>query len=167
MQKSLDQFSQKDQKKAIIDSSLLIDINFNTFVVRNYPGEKSMARIKNIESFCSSCRTLQKMEISGDVAGEDNENKRWAKCKKCKQTMIIDLGADVQDGKVSLEGIENDDVTTYSPIKTFVLGETIYHQNWDDFGKVTTKETLSNGQNSITVEFQKSGSKKLIESLNN
>ena len=59
------------------------------------------------------------------------------------------------------------DVTTYSPVKTFELGETIYHQNWDDFGKVITKETLSNGQNSITVEFQKSGSKKLIESLQN
>ena len=32
---------------------------------------------------------------------------------------------------------------------------------------IITKETLSNGQNSITVEFQKSGSKKLIESFNN
>ncbi|MEJ2195428.1 MAG: hypothetical protein P8X73_11300 [Ignavibacteriaceae bacterium] len=79
--------------------------------------------------------------------------------------MIIDLSSDELAGKVSLEGIENNDVTTYAPGKTFVLGETIYHQNWDDFGKVITKETLSNGQNSIIVEFQKSGSKKLIESL--
>jgi hypothetical protein len=146
---------------------LFIDVNFNTFVVRNYPGVKAMARLKNIESFCSSCNTIQKMEISGEFAGEGNENKRWAKCKKCKQTMVIDLSSDILDGKVSLEGIENDDVTTYSPVKTFVLGETIYHQNWDDFGKVITKETLSNGQNSITVEFQKSGSKKLIESFHN
>jgi hypothetical protein len=126
-----------------------------------------MARLKNIESFCSSCNTIQKMEISGEFAGEGNENKRWAKCKKCKQTMVIDLSSDIMDGKISLEGIENDDVTTYSPVKTYVLGETIYHQNWDDFGKVITKETLSNGQNSITVEFQKSGSKKLIESFHN
>jgi hypothetical protein len=124
-----------------------------------------MARLKNIEAFCSSCNTIQKMEISGEVKGEGNANKRWAKCKKCKQTMIIDLSSDELAGKVSLEGIENNDVTTYAPGKTFVLGETIYHQNWDDFGKVITKETLSNGQNSIIVEFQKSGSKKLIESL--
>ncbi len=81
--------------------------------------------------------------------------------------MIIDLDVDVKDKKVSLEGIENEDCTTYSPVKTFELGETIYHQNWNDFGKVVTKETLSNGQNSIIVEFQKSGSKKLIESLHN
>ena len=108
-----------------------------------------MVRLKNIESFCSSCNTLQKMEISGEVKGEGNENKRWAKCKKCKQTMVIDLNSDELSGKISLEGIENNDVTTYSPVKTFVLGETIYHQNWDDFGKVITKETLSNGQNSF------------------
>ncbi len=126
-----------------------------------------MARVKNIESFCASCNTVQKMEITGEVAGEGNEEKRWAKCKKCKQTMIIDLDVDVKGKKVSLEGIENEDCTTYSPVKTFELGETIYHQNWNDFGKVVTKETLSNGQNSIIVEFQKSGSKKLLESLHN
>ena len=126
-----------------------------------------MARVKNIESFCASCNTVRKMEITGEVAGEGNEEKRWAKCKKCKQTMVIDLDVDVKGKKVSLEGIENEDCTTYSPVKTFELGETIYHQNWNDFGKVVTKETLSSGQNSIIVEFQKSGSKKLLESLHN
>jgi|SRR3990170_683643 len=124
-----------------------------------------MARLKNIEAFCTSCNTVRKMELSGDVVSD--ENKRWAKCKKCKQTMIIDMDTDVKDNKVSLEGIENESCTTYSPMKKYELGETIYHENWNDFGKVVTKETLSNGQNSITVEFQKSGSKKLIESLNN
>ena len=124
-----------------------------------------MARLKNIEAFCTSCNTVRKMELSGDVVSV--ENKRWAKCKKCKQTMIIDMDTDVKDNKVSLEGIENESCTTYSPMKKYELGETIYHENWNDFGKVVTKETLSNGQNSITVEFQKSGSKKLIESLNN
>ena len=126
-----------------------------------------MARIKNIEAFCSSCNAIRKMELTGDVLGEGNENKRWAKCKKCKQTMIIDIESDVKDKKYSLEGTENQECTTYSPLKKYELGETIYHQGWDDFGKVITKETLSNGQNSITVEFQKSGFKKLIESLNN
>jgi hypothetical protein len=126
-----------------------------------------MARVKNIEAFCSSCNAVRKMELTGDVSGEGNENKRWAKCKKCKQTMIIDIESDVKDKKYSLDGIENQECTTYSPMKKYELGETIYHQSWDDFGKVVTKETLSNGQNSITVEFQKSGLKKLIESLNN
>ncbi len=69
--------------------------------------------------------------------------------------------------KVSLEGIENGDCTTYAPDKSFNVGESIYHQNWDDFGKVVSKEIMSNGQKAISVEFQKSGSKKLIESVNN
>ena len=124
-----------------------------------------MARLKNIEAFCTTCNTVTKMEISGELSGEENENKKWAKCKKCKQTMVIDLVADAAIQKVSLEGIENSDCATYSPMKTYELGETIYHRDWDDYGKVVTKETLSNGRDSISVEFQKSGLKKLVESL--
>ncbi len=124
-----------------------------------------MARIKNVEAFCSVCNTVRKMELAGEVTGAGNENKRWAKCKKCKQTMIIDLSENVKETKPSLEGIENEDCTVYSPDKSFKVGESIYHKNWDDFGKVISKDVLSNGQSSITVEFQKLGNKKLIESL--
>ncbi|HSP88755.1 MAG TPA: hypothetical protein VLN45_11515 [Ignavibacteriaceae bacterium] len=122
-----------------------------------------MARIKNVEAYCSFCNALRKMELAGEITG--SENKRWAKCKKCKHTMIIDLIEDVKATKVSLEGIENDECVTYAPQKSFEVGQSIYHTNWDDFGKVVGKDVLSNGQKSITVEFQKSGHKKLIESL--
>ena len=127
-----------------------------------------MARIKNVEAFCSVCNTMRKMELAGEVSTSEEEQgkKRWAKCKKCKQTMIIDLVEDVKESKVSLEGIENGDCTTYEPSKSFNIGESIYHKNWDDFGKVVSKEIMSNGQKAISVEFQKSGSKKLIESVN-
>ncbi len=125
-----------------------------------------MARVKNVEAFCGNCNAVRKMELLGEVSlSENSENKRWAKCKKCKQTMIIDLTADVKEMKPSLEGIENEDCTVYSPTKSFTVGESIYHQNWDDFGKVVGKEVMSNGHSSITVEFQKSGNKKLIESI--
>lgn len=122
-----------------------------------------MARVKNIEAFCGVCNTMRKMELAGDVA--DQENKRWAKCKKCKQTMVIDMAVNVKEGKPSLEGIETQDCTVYAPSKSFSVGESIYHQNWNDFGKVVSKQILSNGRSSIAVEFQKSGHKKLIESL--
>jgi hypothetical protein len=79
--------------------------------------------------------------------------------------MIIDMNEDVKVTKPSLEGIENEDCTVYSPEKSFSVGESIYHKNWDDFGKVVSKDVLSSGQKSIAVEFQKSGLKKLIESL--
>jgi hypothetical protein len=126
-----------------------------------------MARIKNVEAFCPVCNAIRKMELAGEVTGAENENKRWAKCKKCKQTMIIDITESVKEPKPSLEGIENEECTVYAPTKSFTVGESIYHQNWDDFGKVISKEVLSSGQSSITVEFQKSGSKKLIEQLTN
>jgi len=125
-----------------------------------------MARVKNVEAFCGICNGMRKMELLGEVIfSESGGNKRWAKCKKCKQTMIIDLTEDVRETKPSLEGIENEDCTVYSPMKSFTIGESIYHQNWDDFGKVVGKEVLSSGQSSITVEFQKSGNKKLIEAI--
>jgi len=124
-----------------------------------------MARIKNIEAFCPNCAGMKKMELAGEVLGTDNHNKFWAKCKKCKQTMIIDINEDVKETKPSLEGIENEECTVYAPSKSFSVGESIYHKNWDDFGKVVSKDVLSNGQKSIAVEFQKSGLKKLIESL--
>ncbi len=125
-----------------------------------------MARVKNVEAFCGICNGVRKMELLGEVSlNENSENKRWAKCKKCKQTMVIDLTEDVKETKPSLEGIENEDCTVYAPTKSFKVGESIYHQNWDDFGKVVGKEVMSNGHSSITVEFQKSGNKKLIESI--
>jgi hypothetical protein len=123
-----------------------------------------MAKVKNVEAFCSICNGVRKMELTGEVAGD--ENKRWAKCKKCKQTMIISMSEDVVVQKVSLEGIENEKCKTYSPSQSFEIGETIFHENWNDFGKVVSKEILSNGQKSISVEFQNSGNKKLVESYN-
>jgi hypothetical protein len=121
-----------------------------------------MAKVKNVEAFCSFCGSVKKMELTGEVAGD--QNKRWAKCKKCKQTMVINIAEDVVSQKVSLEGIENETCETYSPVKSFEVGQTIFHENWNDFGKVVSKEVLSNGQKCISVEFQNSGNKKLIES---
>jgi DNA-directed RNA polymerase subunit RPC12/RpoP len=124
-----------------------------------------MARVKNIEAFCNFCNTVTKMEISGEPAPSEDENKRWAKCKKCKHKMLIDLKSEVKEKKVSLDGIENEECVTYSPDKTFDIGQSIYHQGWDDFGKIVSKKILSDGKSCINVEFQKSGAKNLIESF--
>ena len=74
--------------------------------------------------------------------------------------MIINIAEDIKVSKPSLEGIENENCTVYSPAKSFSVGESIYHENWNDFGKVVSKEVLSNGKSSIAVEFQKSGLRK-------
>jgi hypothetical protein len=121
-----------------------------------------MARVKNIESFCSFCGTVTKMEISGDIPG--NDLKKWVRCKKCKQKQVVELAEIRKDQKPVLEGIEDGEFTVYAPSKSFAVGEPIYHQGWDDYGRVTSKEHLTDGKSAITVEFRKSGSKRLIES---
>ncbi|MDP4116116.1 MAG: hypothetical protein Q8903_08275 [Bacteroidota bacterium] len=122
-----------------------------------------MARIKNVEAYCNVCDAIKKMEITGEIASD--ENKRWAKCKKCKQTMVIDIAVKVKEEAPSLDNVENENASDYSPKETYEVGQAIYHKNWDDFGKVTSKEIMSNGKSSIVVEFKKSGTKKLVESL--
>lgn len=123
-----------------------------------------MARVKNVDAFCTVCGAVKKMEITGDI--QNDETKKWAKCKKCKQTMLIDLTISYKEPKPSLDNIESDICTEYSPVKTYEVGQSIYHKNWDDYGKVLSKEILGNGKSSIVVEFKKLGQKKLIESLN-
>jgi len=73
--------------------------------------------------------------------------------------VIVDLSTNEQT-KFIPEEINLENFSEYSPAKTFVLGESIYHKTWDDYGRVIAKEISSNGQNSIKVEFQKVGQKK-------
>lgn len=126
-----------------------------------------MGRVKNIEAFCNVCGSLTKMELAGESSVLSFQNKRWARCKKCKQMALIDP-AEVElkkSEKVGSEDIAVEDCVEYAPQKTFVLGDSIYHKTWNDYGRVIAKEISSNGQNTILVEFQKLGNKKLIESI--
>lgn len=123
-----------------------------------------MAKVKNVEAFCSYCGTTRTLELVKEAFKDENESKRWGKCKKCKQMIMIDISS-LALNNVSVKDMETDNAIEYSPVKTYEIGTAIYHKGWDDFGKVMTKEILSNGQKSITVDFQKSGTKKLIESI--
>lgn len=124
-----------------------------------------MARVKNIEAFCNFCNAVTKMELAGEASGNAEENNRWAKCKKCKQTTLVDLNDKTGIAKPTLDDFAGEKCATYSPKKSFEIGESIYHETWEDFGIVVSKEILSNGRSSILVEFQKLGQKKLIETL--
>lgn len=125
-----------------------------------------MGRVKNIEAFCNVCGSFTKMELAGESSVLSFQNKRWARCKKCKQmTLITPTETDKKDDKLNSEEATAENSIEYAPQKTFVLGDSIYHKTWDDYGKVIAKEVTSNGQNTILVEFQKLGNKKLIESI--
>ncbi|MGE5430634.1 MAG: hypothetical protein ACM3QX_06155 [Syntrophomonadaceae bacterium] len=124
-----------------------------------------MARVKNIEAFCNVCNSVTKMELAGDAKVFDLQNKKWAKCKKCKQMIIIDPIESTKAEKLTADNIEIENCSEYSPKKSYTVGESIYHSAWDDYGRVVAKEITSSGQNTINVEFQKLGHKKLIESI--
>lgn len=123
-----------------------------------------MAKVKNIQAFCKFCNGITKMELTGEIfSSAEHEGKEWAKCKKCKQILLIETVSIVRDSKHKVDQIVLENSIDYSPEKTYNVGETIYHKTWDDFGIVTSKTSLSNGKGSITVEFQKLGLKKLLE----
>ncbi len=124
-----------------------------------------MARTKNVEALCNICGAIKKFEITGNYSEKEDEPKRWAKCKSCKQTQVIDLNNIVLSNKLILDDIETKESKNYTPSDTYAIGDIIYHKTWDDYGVVVNKLFMSDGQSSITVEFKKSGNKKLIESI--
>lgn len=125
-----------------------------------------MAKVKNVQTFCSYCGAERTIELVKGAFSDDAETKQWGKCKKCKQMIMIDI-TQIQLADGSSKNMETENAVEYSPKNSFEIGAAIYHKSWDDFGLVTGKEILSNGQKSITVDFQKSGIKKLIVSITN
>jgi hypothetical protein len=125
-----------------------------------------MARTKYLDAYCNFCGDTTKMEIGAEAGPDFEGEKIWATCKKCKQTMLIDLQTVKKDTKPKVADIETSDCATYSPLREYQIGEAIYHKEWDDFGVVLKKEVLTNGKSSILVEFQNSGQKQLLETIN-
>lgn len=105
------------------------------------------------------------MEIAVDAIGLSNDERKWARCKKCKQRVLVQIDEKQKESKITFDSFDNENTKTYSPAESFLVGDSIYHKGWDDFGIVLAKEIMSNGRNSMIVEFQKNGKKKLIETL--
>ncbi len=124
-----------------------------------------MAKTKNIEAFCNFCGSVTKMELAGHTSEGEESQKVWAKCKKCKQKVVIDLDDLKKETKPSLLNLKTDESLTYSPLKAFSIGDSIFHQKFNDFGVIIGKELSSQGRRLIIVEFQNSGKKRLIETI--
>lgn len=122
-----------------------------------------MAKSKYVDAYCNFCAAETKFEIVGESGPTFDDAKFWAKCKKCKQTMLLDSQQLEKESKPKVDEIRSDKSETYSPKKSFEIGESIFHESWNDFGIVLSKKVLSNGKSSILVEFQNNGKKKLLE----
>jgi len=124
-----------------------------------------MAKTKNIDAYCNFCNAVTKMELAGETAEGIDTSKRWAKCKKCKQKTIIDLDDLKREIKPTIQNLRTDESEDYSPMKQYRVGQTIWHQKFNDHGVIIGKETSSGGKGLVVVEFQNGGKKKLIETI--
>ena len=120
-----------------------------------------MSKSKYVTQVCTSCGRESKMEIIGAVVGA--ENKVWYRCTRCHHSMMLDSAAKIKEDNIITYVREN--CINYSPEKKYDVGVSIYHTDWDDMGRVTSKEKTSSGGNAIWVQFEKNGIKKLIENL--
>ena len=68
-----------------------------------------------------------------------------------------------EEAKKKLE--ELDHCTQYNPGSTYRVGEAIFHSDWDDIGKIISKERTSGGGSAIVVSFEKLGERRLLESV--
>jgi hypothetical protein len=100
------------------------------------------------------------MEIMGEMQGEA---KMWYRCTRCHHMSLIDLKAEApEDGDGKIDPAK---ATLYSPGSSYKVGESIFHTEWNDVGKITKKIPTSDGSESITVMFEKQGERRLISNL--
>jgi DNA-directed RNA polymerase subunit RPC12/RpoP len=120
-----------------------------------------MSKTKYVVYLCMSCGKETKMAILGSMEGE--ESKVWYRCTRCHHSTMIDMSKRaVEDNVIKFN---KEECTSYSPERSYTVGELIYHSDWDDMGKVTAKEKTSSGGRAILVSFEKLGSRRLIENL--
>jgi hypothetical protein len=76
---------------------------------------------------------------------------------------LMPVGPDSKE--TSGNGIDTNSTTHYNPERSFRVGESIFHIEWNDFGKVLSKTRTSDGGRAIVVNFEKQGQRTLIEEL--
>ena len=116
-----------------------------------------MARSKYTDRFCGYCNRDTKMEIVGTMDGI--QGKTWYRCTRCHHTSLL------EDSQDNIKKLDPSTATPYTPWQSFQIGEAIFHQEWNDVGKVMSKMKTSDGSNAIIVSFERLGSRRLIENL--
>ncbi len=106
------------------------------------------------------------MDTTENGQEENTTGRVWYKCSRCHHNTLFDE-ATIHALKEPPEAkpLTKEDCIEYSPMKSFSVGEAIYHSELDDIGWVKDKETMSDGRSAIIVSFQKLGERKLLDSF--
>ena len=119
-----------------------------------------MARTKYTERFCGYCNKNARMVMLGGMQGV--QDKIWFKCTRCHHMALIESQAQASDQNAKLDAAS---AAPYRPESTFLVGQQIFHAEWNDVGKILSKNRISDGSESILVSFEKLGERRLIQSL--
>ncbi|MBI5471462.1 MAG: hypothetical protein HY961_03865, partial [Ignavibacteriae bacterium] len=57
------------------------------------------------------------------------------------------------------------DCSEYNPHSSYLVGQAIFHTEWDDVGKIVSKEKTSGGASAIVVSFERLGERRLLENV--
>ncbi len=122
-----------------------------------------MARGKSISRYCNHCGRVSKMELIGVV--ETQPDKSWYRCTRCRHASLLDLSELKRVQDEAKKKPERADCSEYKPENTYQVGQAIVHLEWDDIGKIVSKERTSAGESAIVVSFEKLGERRLLESV--
>jgi len=136
---------------------------------------KSVSKNKRmVEQYCSVCRKTFEMPVV-----EEADEVIWLKCPGCQGYLPFMTGEPGESSKTLSEshersGIEEDlapeDIDPeraleYSETGEYNVGDIIYHRSWNDYGKITVKESLPGNRKIIHVHFINQGKIRLLEGV--
>ena len=122
-----------------------------------------MARSKSIMHHCGHCNRETKMEMVGSV--EENPERMWYRCTRCRHASLLDVAAWKKSQEDAKKKVEKSECMEYRPTLTYSVGQAIFHSALDDMGRIVSKERTSDGAHAIVVSFEKSGERRLLESV--
>lgn len=120
-----------------------------------------MARTKYSMHFCVYCNKDTKMEMMNGAHG--TEDKLWLRCSRCHHMSLME--APGKGGTAAKGKIDPATATQYTPQASFEIGQSIFHAELNDVGRVVSKMKTSDGCQAIVVSFEKGGQRRLIENL--
>jgi hypothetical protein len=103
------------------------------------------------------------MELIG--ATETQPERTWYRCTRCRHATLVNLDELKRAQEEAKRKLERADCSEYNPGNTYSVGQAIFHTQWDDIGKIISKERTSGGARAIVVSFEKLGERRLLESV--
>jgi small subunit ribosomal protein S21 len=103
------------------------------------------------------------MELVGAI--ENQPDKAWYRCTRCRHAVLLDLGEIKRKEEASKKKLERADCSEYDPHESYKVGQAIFHMGLDDVGKIVSKERTSGGASAIVVSFEKLGERRLLENV--